>query len=81
MSTTTAKAPVKGPGAPSKRGPPSMVLNNQRWLVENYDGDDSVVLPEDQVERKHAVYIANCSNCVIKVRVWLQRMLFSRGVG
>ena len=78
VSTTTTKAPVKGPAAPSKRGPPSMVLNNQRWLVENYDGDDSVVLPEDQLERKHAVYIANCSNCVIKVRVCCSECFLAR---
>ncbi|KAJ3323813.1 F-actin-capping protein subunit alpha [Boothiomyces sp. JEL0866] len=61
-SKVVASAP-KGNSAP--KGPPKLALEGNKWVVENYNGNNEIVI--DQTEIKHTVYIYNCQNSTIKV--------------
>lgn len=51
------------------KGPTCKELKQNRWLVENWVAcEEPVVLEEREVQRNHAVYISNCSQCVVQVR-------------
>ncbi|KAJ3271248.1 F-actin-capping protein subunit alpha [Terramyces sp. JEL0728] len=54
---------VKGNSAP--KGPPKLALEGNKWVVENYNGNNEIVI--DQTEIRHTVYIYNCQNSTIKV--------------
>lgn len=53
----------KGNSAP--KGPPKLALEGNKWVVENYNGNNDIVI--DQTEIKHTVYIYNCQNSTVKV--------------
>jgi adenylyl cyclase-associated protein len=58
-------APAAGPkAAPAK--PPKLALEGNKWVVENYTNDNSIVI--DKTELRHVVYIFNCTNCTIQVK-------------
>jgi len=67
VAAPKAAAPSHVQGQTKPRGLPSTVLQQRRWVVENY-GDGEVVLAAEQLQPKQSVYIANCSDCVIQVR-------------
>jgi len=52
----------KGP-----RGPPSMRLENElKWVIENYDGDSTIVL--EQAEKHHLVNVINCNKSTLQIK-------------
>jgi adenylyl cyclase-associated protein len=54
---------AKGP-----KGPPLKELQKDvNWVIENYDGDNNVVMTEDEVEMKHCICIINCRNTTVKL--------------
>lgn len=60
-----AAAPRAAAAAP--KAPPRVELEQGRkWVVENLVGNREVVI--DQTDVKQAVYIYNCTDCVIQVR-------------
>jgi len=40
-------------------------LDKGTWLVENYEDNESLVVPD--VQMKQAVFITNCSRCTVRV--------------
>lgn len=39
---------------------------DQKWMVENYDGDKNIVIEVES--NKHTVYVYMCDNCIIQVK-------------
>jgi len=48
-----------------KKGTPRVALDKGTWIVENYDDQQLLEVPD--VQMKQAVYVSNCTNCYIKV--------------
>lgn len=60
-------APAAKPAALSvKKRPPSMVLEGNKWTLENYDGAKELVI--ENTELNHTVNVFSCDNCVIQVK-------------
>ncbi|KAG0293749.1 hypothetical protein BGZ96_002391 [Linnemannia gamsii] len=61
-----------GPGAPPKpasltlKKPPKMALEGNKWVVENFENNNEVIL--DQVELNQSVYIYGCKNSTIQIK-------------
>lgn len=53
---------------PARTKPPSKELVNRRWVIEYFNGDESLVLEAGEVSQQQSVYVTQCSNCVIQVR-------------
>jgi len=70
-----AKAAPKQSAAPAgkgrgPRGPPSKRLENQqKWVIENFDGESGLVLEEaDKVEKHHLVILVNCRHSTLQIK-------------
>jgi adenylyl cyclase-associated protein len=63
-SDTVKKAPPVPSKAPSK--PPKLALEGNKWVVENYTDESSIVI--DKTEIRHTVYIYNCTNSTILIK-------------
>lgn len=59
------KAP---PAVPSKipSKPPKLALEGNKWVVENYTNESSIVI--DKTEIRHTVYIYNCTNSTVMIK-------------
>ncbi|KAG0294115.1 hypothetical protein BGZ98_001905 [Dissophora globulifera] len=61
-----------GPGAPPKpasltlKKPPKLALEGNKWVVENFENNNEVIL--DQVELNQSVYIYGCKNSTIQIK-------------
>ncbi|KAF9555955.1 hypothetical protein EC968_008555 [Mortierella alpina] len=61
-----------GPGAPPKpasltlKKPPKLALEGNKWVVENFENNNEVIL--DSVEINHSVYIYGCKNSTILIK-------------
>lgn len=57
----------KAPPVPSKTiKPPRLELEGNKWVVENYSNESSLVI--DKTEIRHTVYIFNCTNCTVMIK-------------
>ena len=70
MKASDVKSAPSQQKAASARGPPSKVLKQNRWEIENFAGGEPLVLSGDDVKRDQTLYIAHCSDTVIQVRCW-----------
>ncbi|KAF9116342.1 hypothetical protein BGX27_003335 [Mortierella sp. AM989] len=61
-----------GPGAPPKpasltlKKPPKLALEGNKWVVENYENNNEIIL--DSVEINQSVYIYACKNSTIQIK-------------
>jgi len=61
-----------GPGAPPKpasltlKKPPKLALEGNKWVVENFENNNEVIL--DSVELNQSVYIYGCKNSTIQIK-------------
>ncbi|KAF9934914.1 hypothetical protein FBU30_010181 [Linnemannia zychae] len=61
-----------GPGAPPKpasltlKKPPKLALEGNKWVVENFENNNEVIL--DKVELNQSVYIYGCKNSTIQIK-------------
>ncbi|KAI1315201.1 hypothetical protein EDD11_001139 [Mortierella claussenii] len=61
-----------GPGAPPKpasltlKKPPKLALEGNKWVVENFENNNEVIL--DNVEINQSVYIYGCKNSTIQIK-------------
>ena len=57
----------KKPDVPLKTtAPPKLELQGNKWIVENYSNESSLVI--EQTEIRHTVYIYNCTNCTVLIK-------------
>ncbi|KAH7340970.1 adenylate cyclase associated N terminal-domain-containing protein [Rhizoctonia solani] len=74
-SGTVPTAPGPGPRRPSKpakpaslqtKKPPKMELSGNKWSIENYEDDSSVIV--ENTELSHVVNVFNCKNTTIQIK-------------
>ncbi|KAF3937310.1 hypothetical protein ABW19_dt0202195 [Dactylella cylindrospora] len=69
-STTRGKSP--GPQAKPKpahmkqKKPPKLELDGNKWIIENYENDESLAL--NDVEINHSIFLYRCKNTTIQVK-------------
>ncbi|KAF8426902.1 adenylate cyclase associated N terminal-domain-containing protein [Tirmania nivea] len=61
-----APPPVRKPAHMKTKKPPKMELDGNKWLVENYENDHNIIIPD--VEIHHSIFIYHCKNVVIQVK-------------
>lgn len=66
-SAIKKKPSSKRKSAPKKQKPPSAVCRANRWLIENYRDNVTYQIPEDKIQVKHNVHIADCNSACIVV--------------
>ncbi|KAG0248765.1 hypothetical protein BG011_009929 [Mortierella polycephala] len=72
-SSTKPGSPKRaGPGAPPKpasltlKKPPKLALEGNKWIVENFENNNEIVL--DNVELNQSVYIYGCKNSTVQIK-------------
>ncbi|KAF9177470.1 hypothetical protein BGZ50_008746 [Haplosporangium sp. Z 11] len=61
-----------GPGAPPKpasltlKKPPKLGLEGNKWIVENFENNNEIIL--DEVELNQSVYIYGCKNSTVQIK-------------
>ncbi|CAE6421478.1 unnamed protein product [Rhizoctonia solani] len=69
---TTSSPAARRPSKPAKpaalqtKKPPKMELSGNKWSIENYENDSSVII--ENTEISHIVNIFNCKNTTIQVK-------------
>ncbi|KAF3904866.1 hypothetical protein ABW20_dc0106568 [Dactylellina cionopaga] len=67
-----ARSKSPGPQAKPKpahmkqKKPPRMELDGGKWIIENYDTEEPVIL--ENVERNHSVFVYRCKNTTIQIK-------------
>jgi len=62
------KEPAHAAAAVKKVLPPKgPVLEGNKWVIENHVGNNSIQIPADELEAKHAIYIYKCERSTIFV--------------
>ena len=46
--------------------PPKLALQGNKWVIENFTNDQTIVI--DKAELKHVVYVYNCNQCTIQIQ-------------
>ncbi|CAG8810719.1 1939_t:CDS:2, partial [Racocetra persica] len=65
-------AQKKGPAAPPKpaslslKKPPKKEFDNNKWIIENFENDNNIVIEETAIN--HSIYIFGCKNSTISVK-------------
>lgn len=66
-ATPTGRGSVAAGKGRGPRGPPSWKLvNDLKWVIENYDGDSTLVL--ENAEKKHLVNVINCRKSTLQIK-------------
>jgi adenylyl cyclase-associated protein len=61
-------APAKAAPAAQKQQPPKgPVLEGNKWVIEHHVGNQSIKIPEDELESKNTIYIYKCERSTIQV--------------
>ncbi|KAF8457567.1 adenylate cyclase associated N terminal-domain-containing protein [Kalaharituber pfeilii] len=60
-----APPPGRKPAHMKSKKHPKKELDGNKWIVENFENDHNVILPE--VEISHSILICHCKNVVIKI--------------
>ncbi|KAI5785020.1 adenylate cyclase associated N terminal-domain-containing protein [Peziza echinospora] len=65
-SKSPAPPPVRKPAHMKTKKPPAMQLDGNKWIIENYENDHNIVLPE--VEINQSIFIHHCKNVIVQVK-------------
>jgi adenylyl cyclase-associated protein len=63
-------------GMESHKKLPKLVLEGNRWIVENHTNNRNIVI--EHIELRHSVYVFNCVNCVVYIRGKLNQVTIGR---
>ncbi|CAG8790063.1 17746_t:CDS:2 [Dentiscutata erythropus] len=78
----TGETQKKGPAAPPKpaslslKKPPKKEFDNNKWLIENYENDNNIVIEETAIN--HTVYIFGCKNSTISVKGKIKAVILGK---
>jgi len=59
------EAPKAAAAAAKKLPPKGPVLEGNKWVIENHVGNNSIQIPAEELEAKHAIYIYKCERSTI----------------
>jgi adenylyl cyclase-associated protein len=64
----TEKPKASATAAPAKKvEPKGPVLEGNKWVIEHHVGNNNLVIPAEELEAKHAIYIFKCERSTVQV--------------